>query len=178
MSYQETEEEVLVIVTPWLVDPESCDQRPKVLPGEETRRPDDFELFLEGIIEAPRGPRQVCQDHHYVAAYKNGPSTTTFPCAGKGFGTGGCGTGGCGMNGSMLPPGGAIYGQTSPASPMVPPASLMSGPGPMPGAAAAPQADGGAVGAGSQSAPSGGEETSSPPASDPPPVAGSAGGPP
>ncbi len=32
-----------------------------VLPGQETRSPDDFELFLEGILEAPRGPREVCQ---------------------------------------------------------------------------------------------------------------------
>jgi hypothetical protein len=27
---------------------------PRVLPGQETRSPDDFELFLEGILEAPR----------------------------------------------------------------------------------------------------------------------------
>ncbi|HWG47257.1 MAG TPA: hypothetical protein VN688_31130, partial [Gemmataceae bacterium] len=83
-SYQDNEQEVLVIVTPWLVDAQSCDQRPKMLPGEETRRPDDFELFLEGLIEAPRGPRQVWQNHHYVPAYKNSPSAALFPCAGKG----------------------------------------------------------------------------------------------
>ncbi len=43
-------------MTPHLVDAMSCDQAPKTLPGEETRSPDDFELFLEGILEAPRGP--------------------------------------------------------------------------------------------------------------------------
>jgi pilus assembly protein CpaC len=176
-SYQETEEEVLVIVTPWLVDPESCDQRPKVLPGEETRRPDDFELFLEGIIEAPRGPRQVCQEHHYVAAYKNGPSANTFPCAGKGVnGAGGCGTGGCGMNGSALPPGGAIYGQTSPSPAMVPPGSLMSAPGLMPGVGPAPRMDGGTFGARTQPGAPGAEETSSPPVSDPSAAPGPVGG--
>jgi pilus assembly protein CpaC len=178
-SYQETEEEVLVIVTPWLVDPESCDQRPKILPGEETRRPDDFELFLEGIIEAPRGPRQAGQNHHYVAAFKNSPSNTTFPCAGPtAVNGGGCGKGGCGMNGSALPPGGSIYGQTSPASPMVPPGSLLGAPGLMPGAGSMPRMDGGAFGARTQPGAPGGEETSSPPVNDPSAASGSIGGPP
>jgi pilus assembly protein CpaC len=98
-SYQETEQEVLVLVTPWLVDGMSCDQRPQVLPGMETRRPDDFELFLENLIEVPRGPRDVCQNHHYVAAYKNSPSAAMFPCAGKGS----CGLNGCGPNGCGTP---------------------------------------------------------------------------
>src|SRR5207245_4977240 len=82
-SYQETEEEVVIVVTPYLVDAESCDQRPRVLPGQETRTPDDFELFLEGILEAPRGPREVFHDCTYVPAYKNGPSAELYPCSGK-----------------------------------------------------------------------------------------------
>ena len=90
-SYQETEMETVILVTPHLVDGEDCSQAPKILPGDETRRPDDFELFLEGILEAPRGPREVCPNHHYVAAYKNSPTVGLFPCAGKG----GCGAGGC-----------------------------------------------------------------------------------
>jgi pilus assembly protein CpaC len=93
--YQETEQEVIVLVTPYLVDAQSCDQRPQVLPGMETRRPDDFELFLEGIIEAPRGPRDVCQNHHYVAPYKNSPSAAGMPCAGGRWNTGGAGCGAC-----------------------------------------------------------------------------------
>jgi pilus assembly protein CpaC len=108
VQYQDTEQEVLVIVTPWLVDAESCNQRPKILPGEETRRPDNFELFLEGIIEAPRGPRQVYQDHHYVPAWMNSPSAQTFPCVGQrgcGCGQGGCSINGCGMNGCGVPVG-------------------------------------------------------------------------
>jgi pilus assembly protein CpaC len=83
-SYDERENEVIVLVTPYLVDAESCDQRPKILPGQETRSPDDFELFLEGILEAPRGPRDVFHGHHYVPAYKNGPTADLFPCAGRG----------------------------------------------------------------------------------------------
>ncbi len=124
-QYQDTEQEVLVIVTPWLVDAESCDQRPKMLPGEETRRPDDFELFLEGIIEAPRGPRQAWQKLHYVPPYKSSPSAAVFPCAGRGN----CGVGGCGVPSGELPVG---FGPTEPAATMQPPASLMSVPAPLP----------------------------------------------
>src|SRR5205823_11073491 len=42
-SFNETESELLVLVTPHLVDGMACDQYPKVLPGQETRSPDDFE---------------------------------------------------------------------------------------------------------------------------------------
>gem|GEM_PF-344444 len=70
-QYKETEQEVVILVTPYLVDPQSSDQLPKLLPGQETRTPDDFELFLEGILEAPRGPRKVIQDRKYIPAFKN-----------------------------------------------------------------------------------------------------------
>jgi pilus assembly protein CpaC len=98
-SYNETETELLVLVTPHLVDPMACDQLPKYLPGQETRSPDDFELFLEGILEAPRGQREVWTRGHYTAAYLNGPTGSALPCANgacraSGYG-GGCG-GGCG----------------------------------------------------------------------------------
>jgi len=83
-SFDETDEELVVLVTPHLVDAMSCDQAPKTLPGDETRSPDDFELFLEGILEAPRGPRVVCPDYRYVPAFKNGPTTGVFPCAAGG----------------------------------------------------------------------------------------------
>ena len=72
---------MVILVTPHLVDPQSCDQLAKLLPGQETRSPDDFELFLEQILEAPRGPREVCPNAHYVPAYKNGPTAQIFPCA-------------------------------------------------------------------------------------------------
>jgi pilus assembly protein CpaC len=81
-TYSETEAELVVMVTPHLVDAQSLDQVVKVLPGQETRTPDDFELFLEGILEAPRGPRKVFQGTRYVPAFRNGPSADLFPCAG------------------------------------------------------------------------------------------------
>ncbi|MEY4189942.1 MAG: Type secretion system protein precursor, partial [Planctomycetota bacterium] len=73
-EFTETEQEVVVLVTPHLVDPQSCDQVNKILPGMETRSPDDFELFLEGILEAPRGPRKVVQNRRYIPAFRNGPA--------------------------------------------------------------------------------------------------------
>src|SRR5262249_46261120 len=81
--YREDETELVILVTPRLVDAMSCDQLPRYLPGQETRTPDDFELFLEGILEAPRGPREVFPDHRYRAAYLNGPTADLFPCAGN-----------------------------------------------------------------------------------------------
>jgi pilus assembly protein CpaC len=93
-SFDETETELLITVTPYLVDGMSCDQSPKVFPGQETRSPDDFELFLEGIMEAPRGSRQVFPDGKYVPAFKNGPSASVYPCAPNGTGQG-CKTAGC-----------------------------------------------------------------------------------
>jgi pilus assembly protein CpaC len=101
-SYNEVEFEMVVMVTPHLVDPMACDQLPKVLPGQETRSPDDFELFLEGILEAPRGSREVCPDHHYMPAYKNDPTAAVYPCAGNGNGQ--CGGAGCGTVGPIGAP--------------------------------------------------------------------------
>jgi pilus assembly protein CpaC len=97
----ETEQELVVLVTPHLVDAMSCDQvQGKLLPGQETRTADDFELFLEGILEAPRGQRQINFPLGYQAAYKNGPSAKEYPCGvvdeGHGFGFGGCRNGSCG----------------------------------------------------------------------------------
>jgi pilus assembly protein CpaC len=80
-TYNEAEKELVILVTPHLVDPQSCDQLVKLLPGQETRSPDDFELFLEQIVEAPRGPREVCPNGHYLPAFKNGPTAQVYPCA-------------------------------------------------------------------------------------------------
>jgi pilus assembly protein CpaC len=98
----QVEQEVVILVTPYLVDAQSCDQVQKVLPGQETRTSDDFELFLEGILEAPRGPRQLCQDGHYVPAFKNSATTELFPCAGKGTCGAGCGTSAAGIAGAPI----------------------------------------------------------------------------
>jgi pilus assembly protein CpaC len=95
-TYEEDESELIVLVTPHLVDAISCNQLPKVLPGQETRSPDDFELFLEGILEAPRGPRDVNDAHgHYVPAFKHSPTAAQMPCAGNGSYGSGCCTTGC-----------------------------------------------------------------------------------
>lgn len=83
-GFDEQELELVVLVTPHLVDAMDCHQTPKTLPGQETRSPDDFELFLECILEAPRGPRKVWNGYEYVPAYKNGPSAGQFPCGGVG----------------------------------------------------------------------------------------------
>jgi pilus assembly protein CpaC len=114
-SYNEIEEEMLILVTPRLVDGIDCTRIPKFLPGRETRSPDDFELFLEGILEAPRGPRYVsAHPFDYRGAHTLSPNAGSIPCAptarwldglhggsvGGGCatcGTGGCATGQCGV---------------------------------------------------------------------------------
>lgn len=80
ITYTDSEEELIILVTPHLIDPIDCGQGPKALPGQESRRPDDFELFLERILEAPRGPRDVFVDGHYTPAFKNSPTNSMFPC--------------------------------------------------------------------------------------------------
>jgi pilus assembly protein CpaC len=124
-QFTESEEEIIILVTPHLVDAQDCAQAPKILPGQESRRPDDFELFLEGILEAPHGPREVYQDGHYVPAFKNGPLASQFPCAANGscgtFGHGSCGNASCGTG---TCPGGCNAGcGSTPAAPVTPPAS-------------------------------------------------------
>jgi pilus assembly protein CpaC len=70
VSYDEEETELVILVTPKLVEAMDSSQRPCRLPGHETRRPTDFELFLEGILEAPRGPRDPFPNRRYVPAHK------------------------------------------------------------------------------------------------------------
>jgi Flp pilus assembly secretin CpaC len=98
-SLVETEEEMIILVTPRLVDPIDCTKIPQYLPGRETRPPDDFEFFLEGILEAPRKPRNVVfHPHVYQAAYKGAPNVGQIPCADgscNGQPAAGCATGNC-----------------------------------------------------------------------------------
>lgn len=93
----QTEEEIelIILLTPRLVDPADCSQMPKALPGSETRKPDDFEFYLETILEAPRGPRQIWNGLEYTPAWKSGPSANIYPCVG-GVGGAGCPDGKCG----------------------------------------------------------------------------------
>jgi pilus assembly protein CpaC len=117
-SFQETEQELVVLITPHLVDPMSCGQvAGKLLPGQESRSPDDFELFLEGILEAPRGQREITFPCGYQPAYKSGPSAGQFPCGVSGASDGlglSCLTGHCG-NGCTK--GGCSTGSCSDAGP-------------------------------------------------------------
>ncbi len=85
---QEDEQELVILVTPHLVDPMDCNQVAKRLPGRETRSPDDYELYLEGILEAPRGQRAVFEGKHYKGAWKNDPTAAAFPCGASGYGAG------------------------------------------------------------------------------------------
>jgi pilus assembly protein CpaC len=97
VTYREDETELVILATPYLVDPEDCRQAPCKLPGFETRTPDDFELFLELILEAPRGQREVFPNKKYKAAWLNDPSAAGYPCGGTYCGKGTCGkaAGGC-----------------------------------------------------------------------------------
>ncbi|MBX7106145.1 MAG: pilus assembly protein N-terminal domain-containing protein, partial [Gemmataceae bacterium] len=94
VSHTEQEQEMVVLVTPYLVDPMDCKQAPCKLPGMETRKPDDFELYLESILEAPRGQRDVFPGKKYKAAWKNDPTAEKIPCGGDRGGD--CGNGNCG----------------------------------------------------------------------------------
>ena len=103
-SYQEIETELLFLVTPRLVEAMDCAQVPRRMPGMETRSPDDYELFLEQLLEAPRGQRQVWNGKCYNAAWKCDPNASKYPCVGAvctgpgGYGAAGgtCANGQCG----------------------------------------------------------------------------------
>jgi len=87
---EERETELLILVTPRLVDAMDCNQVPKRLPGKETRNVDDYELFIESLLEAPRGQRKVWNGRCYVPAYKCSDTAGQFPCIGNLCPGGGC----------------------------------------------------------------------------------------
>ena len=95
----EQEIELVILVTPRLIDPADASQMPKPLPGSETRKPDDFEFYLETMLEAPRGQRTF-DAHNYVPAWKTSNLAGTYPCVGGNCGTpaaagGQCANGNC-----------------------------------------------------------------------------------
>ena len=115
IRHEERESELIIMVTPRLVAPLDCSQLPKRLPGRETRSPDDYELFLENVLEAPRGQRKVFVDRHYNAAYKCDPTVGTYPCIGNlCTGPNGVMGGNCGPNGCAAP---AANGGLTPVAP-------------------------------------------------------------
>ena len=81
-TYLENEEEMIILVTPRLVEGVDCTKIPKYLPGRETRVPNDFEFFLEGIMEAPRGQRNVAlHPQYYQGAHMGAENIGQIPCA-------------------------------------------------------------------------------------------------
>jgi pilus assembly protein CpaC len=125
-THQVQETELIILVTPRLVHAMDCNQVPKRLPGMETRNPDDYELFLETVLEAPRGQRKVWNGLHYNAAYKCDPTISAFPCIGNVCNgpnlVGGAGSGicpGAGYPGTMSSGGYAPAGHGG-AAPVVP----------------------------------------------------------
>ncbi len=82
VDYTVRESELVILVTPRLVHPMDPCQAPKRLPGQETRTPDDYELFLENVLEAPRGQRKVWNGKCYNAPYKCDPTLGKYPCIG------------------------------------------------------------------------------------------------
>ncbi|MFO0825759.1 MAG: hypothetical protein U0792_22005 [Gemmataceae bacterium] len=109
VRHEVRESELVILVTPRLVSPLNCEQVPGRLPGRESRSPDDYELFLENILEAPRGQRKVWNGRCYNAAWKSSPTANLFPCAGNVHqgGGAGCANGSCGAaNLGIIGPGG------------------------------------------------------------------------
>jgi pilus assembly protein CpaC len=53
MSYTEEEKELIIMVTPELVEPLKPGQRPCGFPGSETTHPSDGELYWKGNVETP-----------------------------------------------------------------------------------------------------------------------------
>jgi pilus assembly protein CpaC len=90
-SITESEQELVILVTPHLVDAMDCNQVPQRLPGRETRTPDDFEFYLEAMLELPRGQRNVFEGRRYKAAWKNDPTAAQWPCGANGGMGGNCG---------------------------------------------------------------------------------------
>jgi pilus assembly protein CpaC len=129
VTHQERETELIILVTPRLVDALDCTQVPRRVPGRETRTPDDYELFLEGLIEAPRGQRRVHSGDCKLPAYLCDPTACKFPCVGNLCGTpnANCAGGGCAPGGCATPAGGPVV------APIVPvPVAPVGGTTPVP----------------------------------------------
>ncbi|HUG94162.1 MAG TPA: hypothetical protein VML55_25260, partial [Planctomycetaceae bacterium] len=119
VRYDEAETELVIMVTPELVAPLSCDQIPCGGPGLFSATPTDRELFIDGVLEVPfYGDKCInCAPHGAC-----GPN--------------GCGPAGCGPAGPGLVPGLAPL----PAGPAIVPGSELYDGQPVvpPGPAAAP----------------------------------------
>jgi pilus assembly protein CpaC len=120
VTHEERETELVILVTPRFAEAMDCNQVPKRVPGRETRSPDDYELFLESLLEAPRGQRKVWNGLRYNAAHKC--DNAGYPCVGNVCnGPGGaCGTHGVAGCSTCGPTGHTA----APMTPMTAPATL------------------------------------------------------
>ena len=103
VSQQMNEVELLITVTPELVEALDANQVPPCGPGMETAAPSDWELFFKGHLEVP------------VCCYNGGN-------AGGGYGQGGCSDPGPAARGAVPPP---DIGAVPPAP--LPPAAAVDG---------------------------------------------------
>ncbi len=100
VQYNQTETELLVMVTPELADPLTPEQVPLKGPGQFTSPPNDRELFFDGVLEVPDyGPEcPGCGVEGYVPAhglitpqadpnYQHAPTTVPPAPAGGGVDT-------------------------------------------------------------------------------------------
>lgn len=69
VRYQERELELIVIVTPRLVSPLNASECPPPLPGDESRRPTDKELFWHGLPEVPSEVPDMSEMNHQSQPY-------------------------------------------------------------------------------------------------------------
>lgn len=89
--------ELLIVVTPHVIQAVPCDQAPPCLPGMSSESPKDWDLYLRGHLEVP----------------SHGPCGPGLPCGPS------CGPNGCGRNGVIVPNGGLIQQEFGPE--MIPP---------------------------------------------------------
>lgn len=130
VNFTEEEKEFVIVVKVNMVEGLTSDQRCGIkLPGTETRSPSDFELFIEGILEAPRGPRDVFPNRTYVPAFKNdaafgarsGECSLPGPvCGHKGKHGHDCSTGTCNTGCTTVVPAQATTTALPPAAQYVP----------------------------------------------------------
>ena len=80
VTHQTNEVELIVLVTPQIVDGMEPSQVPTCLPGMETASPSDWELFFKGHLEVPN----CCPDEPAVCRVPAAGGANTIPNPGEG----------------------------------------------------------------------------------------------
>lgn len=97
-QYDESETELIILVTPEYVAPMSPEQVPAGGPGKFTATPTDHELIWHGLLEVPRTGSDCDAVFNCSECSKNG-YCDQHPHGQWGFGSGRCGGAGCGNGG-------------------------------------------------------------------------------